>query len=94
MPSEATDSTRRRDEEREDEAGAFAPDKSSQPDRFTLFKRGNSSKVACQLANIHFLAEGENGAILHFGGNSQVNVSQSFDEVLALLNGVPGRGTG
>ena len=55
-------------------------------EKFVLFERSNGSKVACQVAQIHFLAKGDGGSVLHFGGSSQVNVSQSFDEVLALLN--------
>ncbi len=73
----------------ENEGGALAPGKSPRGDRFVIFERSNGSKVACQVANIQFLAKGENGSVLHFGGGSQVNVSQNFEEVLALLDSQP-----
>lgn len=70
----------------ESEGGATAQTNSRHSDRFVILDRTNGSKVACQVSSIHFLSNGHSGAILHFGGNSQVNVSQSFDEVLALIN--------
>ncbi|WP_218916899.1 hypothetical protein [Croceicoccus naphthovorans] len=53
-----------------------------------LFQRGDSSQVACQISRILYVSTGDHGAILHFGGNSQVNVQQSFDEVLAMLKAI------
>ena len=70
-------------------AGAIAPPTSLRRDRFVTLDRTNGSKVACQVGNIGFLAEGDDGSVLHFAGSSQVNVSQSFAEVLALLNSQP-----
>jgi hypothetical protein len=73
-------------EEWENEGGALAALTPAHGERFVLFERSNGSKVACQVSAIHFIATGEHGAILHFGSDSQVNVRQSFDVVLALLN--------
>jgi hypothetical protein len=86
---EASEAGSRKSAEWENEGGALAPPKPLGGDRFVVFERSHGSKVACQVSRIQFLANGENGAVLHFGGSSQVNVSQSFDEVLALLNGKP-----
>lgn len=55
------------------------------PKKFVLLQRGDSSQVACQISRVLYVTNGDRGATLHFGGNSQVNVQQSFDEVLALL---------
>jgi hypothetical protein len=73
----------------ENEGGALAPSKPSRGQRFVVFERSNGAKVACQVALIQVLAKGDGGSVLHFGGNSQINVSQSFDEVLAVLNSEP-----
>lgn len=87
--SEIAGTVFRKSDEWENEGGALAPGKPSHGERFVLFERSNGSMVACQVSRIHFLAKGDDGSVLHFGGNSQVNVNQSFDEVLALLNSQP-----
>ena len=84
--SEIPEAVSRKSDEWENEGGALAPRKPSSGPRFVVFERCHGSKVACQVSHIHFLANGENGSVLHFGGSSQINVSQSFDEALALLN--------
>jgi hypothetical protein len=76
----------RSSQEWENEGGALAARAPAQGGRFVLFERSNGSKVACQVSGIHFIATGDHGSILHFGGDSQVNVRQSFDDVLSLLN--------
>lgn len=76
----------RSSEEWENEGGAIAARTRAQGQRFVLFERSNGSKVACQVSGIHFISIGEHGSILHFGGDSQVNVRMSFDEVLSRLN--------
>lgn len=86
LPETGNAAFRRRDEREASGGAPLAPRKPSQGGRFVVFERSNGSKVACQLSLIQFLAKGDNGSVLHFGGSSQVNVSQSFDEVLALLN--------
>ncbi|WP_144096592.1 hypothetical protein [Croceicoccus sediminis] len=55
------------------------------PIKFVLFQRGDSSQVACQVSQVLYVTKADHGATLHFGGNSQVNVKQSFDEVLVQL---------
>ncbi|GGD44634.1 hypothetical protein [Croceicoccus pelagius] len=53
--------------------------------KFVLFQRGDSSQVACQVSRVLYVTKSDRGATLHFGGNAQVNVQQSFEEVLASL---------
>ncbi|AKM08765.1 hypothetical protein AB433_00110 [Croceicoccus naphthovorans] len=65
-----------------------SPGRTGPVQRFVLFQRGDSSQVACQISRILYVSTGDHGAILHFGGNSQVNVQQSFDEVLAMLKAI------
>jgi hypothetical protein len=57
----------------------------SQAGKFVIFQRGDGSKVAVQVANIIFLARGDHGTVLNFGGGTQVVVREEFDEVFALL---------
>lgn len=83
--SEMTGTVSTQPEEWENEGGALARVKPSRGVVFVTLDRTNGSKVACQLSRVDFVAVGESGAILHFGGGSQLNVSQTFDEVLALL---------
>jgi hypothetical protein len=53
--------------------------------RFRLFERRDGSKVACQVDRVLYVTKGEYGATLHFDGGSQVNVTESFDQVLESL---------
>ncbi|MFW2350563.1 hypothetical protein [Qipengyuania sp.] len=55
--------------------------------KFVIFQRGDGSEVACQIANILYVAKGDHATVLNFGSGTQVNVRQDFDEVLAVLNG-------
>jgi hypothetical protein len=55
--------------------------------RFRLFERRDGSRVACQINRILYVTKGDYGATLHFDGGAQVNVTESFDEVLELLEG-------
>lgn len=54
--------------------------------KFVTFQRGDGSEVACQIANILYVARGDHATILNFGSGTQVNVRQDFDEVLAIIN--------
>lgn len=83
--SEMSGTVSPKQEDWENEGGALSPAKSLRGDKFVTLDRTNGSKVACQLSRVDFVAVGESGAILHFGGGSQLNVGQSFEEVLALL---------
>lgn len=55
--------------------------------QFILLQRGDGSKVACQLSRVLYVTKGDRGATLHFGGSTQLNVQESFDEVLGMLPG-------
>lgn len=59
----------------------------SESSTFVKFQRGDGSTVACQTANILFVARGDHGSILNFGGGTQLNVREEFDDVLAKLSG-------
>jgi hypothetical protein len=52
---------------------------------FAVFHRADGSAVACRLGQIVFVGKGENGATLNFNGGAQVNVHESFEEVLFVL---------
>lgn len=52
---------------------------------FVLFQRSDGSRVACQLSRILFVAKGDHGSVLHFGGGTQLNIRDDFDEVLGRL---------
>jgi hypothetical protein len=58
-----------------------------QNQKFKLFRRGDGSKVACQIDRVLYVTRGDYGATLHFGGSAQVNVQEEFDEVLDMLAG-------
>ena len=53
---------------------------------FAVFHRADGSAVACRVGQIVFVGKGENGATLNFNGGAQVNVHESFDEVLSVLS--------
>jgi hypothetical protein len=54
---------------------------------FVMFNRTNGSQVACRISQVLYVGRGaETGSILHFGGDTQVNVHESFEEVIALLS--------
>lgn len=55
--------------------------------KFVMFRRGDGSQVACQAARILFVSKGDHGTVLNFGGATQLNVREDFDEVLAKLQG-------
>lgn len=52
---------------------------------FTEFQRGDGSPVVCQLSRVLFVARGDHGAVLHFGGGTQINLRNSFEEVMAAI---------
>ena len=79
----------RKFDEWENEGGALASRKTPHIDRLVILDRTDGSKIACRLSSIHLLAERGNGSVLHFGSSFQVNVSQSFDEIVELLNSQP-----
>lgn len=54
---------------------------------FVMFRRTSGSQVACRISHVLFVGKrAEGGATLHFGGDAQVNVHESFEEVIALLS--------
>lgn len=53
---------------------------------FVMFRRTDGSQVACRIALVLYVANGEQGATLHFGNGTQVNVHESFEDVIALLS--------
>ena len=53
---------------------------------FAFFHRADGSAVACRVGQIVFVGRGDNGAILNFNGGAQVNVHESFEEVLSMLD--------
>ena len=53
---------------------------------FAVFHRADGSAVACRVGQIVFVGKGENGATLNFNGGAQVNVHESFEEVLSVLS--------
>ena len=52
---------------------------------FSIFHRTDGSAVACRIGQIVFVRKGERGATLNFSGGAQVNVHESFEEVLARI---------
>jgi hypothetical protein len=59
----------------------------AQSKRFVTLQRGDGSTVACQIASVLYVAQGDHGTILNFGAGTQVNVRDDFDAVLAMLEG-------
>ncbi|WP_394729067.1 hypothetical protein [Altererythrobacter sp. GH1-8] len=57
----------------------------SQAGRFVQFRRSDGSLVACQVSRVLYVAKGDHGAILQFGSGTQLNLRNSFEEVLYLL---------
>ena len=57
----------------------------SESSDFVIFQRSDGSSVACQSPKILFVAKGETGTVLNFGGSTQVNVREDFDDVLGKL---------
>jgi hypothetical protein len=53
--------------------------------KFVMFQRGDGSTVACQAARILFVSRGDHGTVINFGGATQLNVREQFEEVLAKL---------
>ena len=53
---------------------------------FTILRRTDGSEVACRIEQVLYVGNGERGAVLHFGGGTQVNVHESFEEVMALFS--------
>ena len=52
---------------------------------FVMFQRSDGTQVACQLSTILFVTRGDRGTILHFGGGTQLNLRDEFEEVTARL---------
>lgn len=57
----------------------------TQAGRFVQFRRSDGSGVACQVSRVLYVAKGEHGAILQFGNGAQLNLRNSFEEVLYRL---------
>lgn len=72
------------DEEEEAEKAKPIPT-ISQAGRFVQFQRGDGSLVACQVSRVLYVAKGDHGAILQFGNGTQLNLRNSFEEVLYML---------
>ena len=57
----------------------------SQAGRFVQFRRGDGSLVACQISRVLYVSKGDHGAVLQFGNGTQLNLRNTFEEVLYLL---------
>jgi hypothetical protein len=55
--------------------------------KFVMFQRGDGSIVACQTDRILFVSRGDHGTVINFGGATQLNVREEFDDVIAKLDG-------
>ena len=53
---------------------------------FVTLNRSDGSKVACQLGTLLFFTKASHGCVLNFGGATQVNVKEEFEELLAMVN--------
>ena len=60
-------------------------DTGSGDNAFVVLNRSDGSKVAVQLATLLFFTKAQHGCVLNFGAGTQVNVKESFEELLALL---------
>jgi len=58
----------------------------SQAGRFVQFRRSDGSLVACQISRVLYVAKGDHGAILQFGNGTQLNLRNTFEEVMFLLD--------
>jgi len=61
----------------------------TQSNRFEMFRRADGSNVACRISLVVCVGKGENGSVLHFGSGTQINVHESFEEVMAILTQEP-----
>lgn len=52
---------------------------------FVMFQRSDGTRVACQLSTVLFVTQGDRGSVLHFGGGTQLNLQDEFEDVLARL---------
>ena len=60
-------------------------------DDFVVLNRSDGSKVAVQLSTILFFTKASHGSVLNFGGSTQVNVKEEFEELLEKVGGsMPG----
>lgn len=57
----------------------------AQHNGFVMFRRTDGTEVACRIAQILYVGKGVQGAVLHFGSGTQVNLHDSFEDVIALL---------
>ena len=57
----------------------------SESGNFVIFQRSDGSSIACQRSKILYVAKGETGMVLNFGGGTQVNVRKDFDGVVGKL---------
>ncbi len=61
------------------------------PTGFVLLHRRDGSKVACRIASVLYVGKSQElGSVLNFGGGSEVNVHEGFDEVVELLSKLSG----
>ncbi|WP_265529635.1 hypothetical protein [Sphingomicrobium marinum] len=49
---------------------------------FVILNRSDGSKVAVQLSTVLFFTKAPHGCVLNFGGSTQVNVKEDFEELL------------
>jgi hypothetical protein len=54
-------------------------------DAFVVLQRSDGSKVACQVTRILFFIKAEHGCVLTFGGGTQLNVKETFEEIGVLV---------
>ncbi|WP_260483590.1 hypothetical protein [Sphingomicrobium flavum] len=56
----------------------------SDKEKFIVLTRSDGSKVAVQLETILFFTKAHHGCVLNFGASTQVNIKESFEELLQL----------
>ena len=56
----------------------------SDKEKFIVLTRSDGSKVAVQLDTILFFTKAHHGCVLNFGASTQVNIKESFEELLQL----------
>lgn len=59
----------------------------SEKEKFIVLNRSDGSKVAVQLDTILFFTKAHHGCVLNFGASTQVNIKESFEELLELVGG-------
>ena len=53
---------------------------------FVVLTRSDGSKVAVQLETVMFFTKAQHGCVLNFGGSTQVNIKEEFEDLLESVN--------